>query len=346
MNPKWRTFLATRNLASTHNDDPVLVDSKPSVIGIKQLSTLAVTGPDAGSFLQGQTTCDILGLQNNRATPGAICNPKGRVLSTFMALTRDQGYGLILPESLASAIEKGLRRYVLRSRVRIENLSDSIAIFGLSCEKLPERIGYSDLQIPAERYPLIHAENWQIVKAGPDQWLFIGTPEIAAQFWTDFVAIDGFAEKGDEYWNLFCILNGIPTLQTETSEAFVPQMINLDALGGISFKKGCYTGQEIVARMHYLGKLKRRMILAATRSDRLPAPGEPVYVSGNDQSIGQIVHAGLLADREIRLLAVLQIDQMESGSIHLFDPACPLKILDLPYPLPELAPCLVPRLSG
>ncbi|MGH8499794.1 MAG: YgfZ/GcvT domain-containing protein, partial [Methylococcales bacterium] len=334
MNPKWQSFLTTRNLVSGRDQDPTLASSRPSVIATKQFSCLIVTGQDAATFLQGQTTCDVLGLHNDRATPGAICNPKGRVLSTFLMLIRENGYRLILPETLAPAIEKKLRMYVLRSRVSIENRTNSIAIFGLSCDRLPERVGRSQAQSADARYPVINAENWQIAKAGPNQWLFIGTPQSAVQQWTDLVSLDGFAETGNEYWNLLCILNGIPTLGTETTETFVPQMINLDALGGISFEKGCYTGQEIIARMHYLGKLKRRMVLAASRSGQLPAPGDPVYASEHEQSIGQIVNAEFLETREIRLLAVLQIDRIESDSIHLFDPdASPLKMLDLPYPL-------------
>ncbi|MCI0654674.1 MAG: folate-binding protein [Methylococcaceae bacterium] len=326
--------MTTRNLVSGRDQGLALFVSRPCVIAIRQFSCLTVTGQDAATFLQGQTTCDVLGLHNNRATPGAICNPKGRVLSTFLMFMREPGYRLILPEILAAAIEKKLRMYVLRSRVSIENRTNSIASFGLSCNALPERFDPTHAQSGDARYPVINTETWQIVKASPNQWLFIGASDIAAQQWTDLVGLDGFAETGNEYWNLLSILNGIPTLGTETTEAFVPQMINLDALGGISFQKGCYTGQEIIARMHYLGKLKRRMVLAASRSEKLPAPGDPVYDSEHEQSIGQIVNAEFLETREIRMLAVLQIDRIESDSLHLFDPeASGLKILDLPYPV-------------
>ncbi len=336
MNRNWQTFLTTRTLnpdpAGDGNESPDSLIARPAVIETSQYSILAVTGRDVATFLQGQTTCDVLGLQNGGATPGAICNPKGRVLTTFILFIHENGFRLLLPEALAPAVERKLRMYILRAQISIENITDSVAVFGLSCQDFPESIGNPQGSAGDQRYPVIHAENRQIVQFGPHQWLFIATAEAAERQWIDLVRLDGFTERTNEYWNLLCILNGIPTLTTATAEIFIPQMINLDALGGISFKKGCYTGQEIVARMHYLGKLKRRMILAAMESARLPAPGEPVFVAGSEQSVGQIVNAAYLRDTETRLLAVLQVDQTDSNSLHLSgDLASPFKVLELPY---------------
>jgi tRNA-modifying protein YgfZ len=336
MNRNWQTFLTTRAL---HRDpdgdlhesaDPLTV--RPAVVQTSQYSMLAVTGRDAATFLQGQTTCDVVGLQNDRATPGAVCNPKGRVFATFMLFIHENGFRLLLPQALTPAVEKRLRMFVLRSQVRIENITDSVAMFGLSCLELPKSAANAQYSAGDHRYLVVNAENRQLIQFGPQQWFLIANPEAAERQWSDLVGRDGFAERSDDYWNLLCVLNGIPTLATETTETFIPQMINLDALGGISFNKGCYTGQEIVARMHFLGKLKRRMILAAMESARLPTPGEPVFVEGSEQSVGQVVNAAYLHNTEIRLLAVLQIDQIRSKSIHLSgDPASTFKVLELPY---------------
>lgn len=332
MNRNWQTFLETRNLKPKPAGDPESFTAVPSVIQAGDYGVLQVTGEDAATFLQGQTTCDVLGLQNNRATWGAVCNTKGRALTTFLLFIHPEGYRLIVPKILVEPVEKRLRMYILRSRVALRNITDSLAIFGLCCGILPERLKHEQRHNDDPRYPVIHAGNWQLAKVGANQWLFIGSAEEAERHWTGLANLDGFSETSDLYWRLLSILNGIPILEIRTSEEFVPQMINLDALGGISFKKGCYTGQEIVARMHYLGKLKRRMYLASTRSDQPPNPGDPLYVSGNDQSIGQIVNAAYLRNPEIRLLAVLHIEQAESGRIRLPDPtAPPLKILELPY---------------
>ena len=335
MNRNWQAFLMTRDLNPTPGSGPNekmnAITRPPSVMQTNDYALLAVTGEDAGTFLQGQTTCDVLALKHGEATPGAICNHKGRVLASFFLIGQDQGYWLLLPKDLAAAIEKKLRMYILRSRVVIENISDVSAIFGLCCETLPDTLEQSGLAPDDIRYPIISVKGGQIIKTGPAQWLAIGLAQYSESLWLQLVS-EGFSERSNADWTLLCIANGIPILETKTSEVFVPQMINLDLLGGISFKKGCYTGQEIVARMHYLGKLKRRMYLAATQADRLPEPGEPVYVSGSDQSIGQIVNAAYFRKPEIRLLAVLQIEQVESEPIHLSGPiATPLKILDLPY---------------
>ncbi|MGR9106561.1 MAG: YgfZ/GcvT domain-containing protein, partial [Gammaproteobacteria bacterium] len=214
MNRSWHTFLKTRALAPCahefSNEISASWNSKPSVFKTCNYAVLALTGDDAATFLQGQTTCDVLGLGPNHGTPGAICNPKGRVLTTFFLFPQEAGYRVLLPEKLAPAIEKRLRLYVLRSRVKIENLSDSLAIFGLSCDVLPKTIEHGNEGSGDERYPVLHAENRRFVKIGPKQWLFIGNPEAAERDWIDFISREGFAESGNEVWNLLSILNGIP----------------------------------------------------------------------------------------------------------------------------------------
>ncbi len=158
---------------------------------MSKLSALAIIGSDAATFLQGQTTCDI-----HTDKLGAFCNPKGRVISTFVLLKIENGFLIMLPKSLLATIQKNLQRYKLRAKVEI-----------------------TETDLPECHFP----EN-------------------------------------------------MPWLCPETSEQFIPQWLNLDILGGISFTKGCYTGQEIVARTHYLGDVKRRLFLAycETQSDITP----------------------------------------------------------------------------
>lgn len=336
MNADWQTFLTTRDLRLNREtglgDKPTSDTPTASLCATTDYSILAVKGEGAANFLQGQTTCDVLGLADNTATHGAICNPKGRVFTNFMLFAQDSGFWLIVPSVLAASIEKRLRMYVLRSPVSIDNIGDSLGLFGICCNQLPDSIERSAEQSDNKHYPVINGNDWQIVKISPSQWFFAGTPKIAKQQWIDLAALHDFAESGPECWRLRCILNGIPTVAIETSEVFVPQMINLDALGGISFKKGCYTGQEIVARMHYLGKLKRRMYLATSASGQLPVPGDPIFSSENNQSTGQVVNAEYTHKQEIRMLAVLRIDQADSANIHFEKPIhFPIKILELPY---------------
>ena len=137
---------------------------------------------------------------------------------------------------------------------------------------------------------------------------------------------------GPEVWSWLTIQNGLPIIVPETVDAFVPQMVNMQLINGVSFKKGCYTGQEIVARMQYLGKLKRRMYLAHINASVMPPAGENLYTADSSQSAGKIVNISPAPDGGFDLLAVIDIKRAESGTIHVGDSNGPdLQLLDLPY---------------
>jgi folate-binding protein YgfZ len=331
----WQTFIETRDFEGSKGTifDVTSNASETALTPLSRYSVLSVSGEDSTNFLQGQTTCNIKSLTADRAIPGAICNPKGRALTNFLIFIRNGAFYLVLPKTLASPVKKRLRMYVLRSKVKIGDVTDTLGFFGLSGNALPEHLPPIETNSDKARYPVISENNNQWVAFGPDQWIFLGTPEAAQQQWTELVEYGNGIETSPSRWDLLCILKGIPTLEAETSETFIPQMFNLDLLGGISFKKGCYTGQEIVARTHYLGKLKRRMYLAGSASDRLPEPGENVMKQGHEQSVGQVVKAEALRNGDIRLLTVLQIDQSNSENLYLEkSPGNLLEILKSPYP--------------
>ena len=134
-------------------------------------------------------------------------------------------------------------------------------------------------------------------------------------------------------WLLGQIRAGIGQVMPSTRELFIPQMLNLQAVGGVSFKKGCYTGQEIVARMQYLGKLKRRLYRLSLNATEMPAPGTPLFSPSHNSAIGEVVIAAK-ADQSVELLAVLQAEAADSGDVHLGNLEGPgLQLLDLPYTL-------------
>ena len=162
---------------------------------------------------------------------------------------------------------------------------------------------------------------------------FYGDPETLSKLWESFSAHT--TKVGSSVWALQDIESGIPDIYATTVESFVPQMANLHAIGGVSFKKGCYPGQEVVARMQYLGKLKRRMYRAHVKTDSLPAAGDNLYSSGSDDSVGKVVQAQLAPKGGVELLAILKIAQAEQHSIHLEDKQGPqLELIDLPYEVP------------
>jgi hypothetical protein len=142
------------------------------------------------------------------------------------------------------------------------------------------------------------------------------------------------ATVGASAWSLLEIMSGQPCITTETYQEFVPQMVNLDVIDGVSFTKGCYPGQEIVARVRYLGKIKRKMFLAYAENSKLPQPNAPLY-RGDDKSAttGNVVAAAPGPDGGCYLLCVLELSHVESG-IYL-DSECsqPIKLMDLPYPV-------------
>lgn len=335
MTPYWETFLADLNVQLQGQQSGTELNSNllghKTICSVANLSVLSVRGKDAATFLQGQTTCNILTLDHNSATLGAICNPKGRALTTFLLVKTDDDYLIILPNTLLDSIEKRLRLYILRSDVELCDVSADCCLIGLA--NVSDNSASNDIiSLPSDKYGVSTHKNTTSIKVSENRWLIAANHENAIATWGLLVKNQEFAETSSKLWKLHEVLDGIPWLSTETSELFVPQMFNLDVLGGISFDKGCYTGQEIIARTHYLGKQKRRMYLASIHSDKIPQPTTPIYVFGNEQSIGQIVNAVSFNTDEIRMLLVLQIDYAHAENIVLAEPTgIPVKILTLPY---------------
>lgn len=301
---------------------------------------IAVRGPDADAFLQGQLTCDVREVTLERSLPGAYCSPKGRVLACLRLFRRSDAVYLELPRDLVEPTLERLNRYVLRAKVTLEDACDRLAGFGIAGPKaealVMERLG----AIPEAENGVIHTTGDEsgitvIRLPGLTPRFELHGPVEAMQEINE--ALGGDPGIEGERWAALEILAGQPAVYPQTVEAFVPQMLNLDALGGISFQKGCYVGQEVVARTHYLGKIKRRMVLARVASARAPWPGDPVFSAqaGDGQMAGQVVDAARECP-EVRsryvALAVVRIDCVESGTLHLFSPDGPtLRLEPLPY---------------
>ena len=303
-------------------------------------SLIAVRGPDADSFLQGQLTCDVREVTLEHSLPGAYCSPKGRVLACLRLFRRGDAVYLELPRDLAQPTLERLSKYVLRAKVTLEDACDRLASFGVAGPKaaalVMERLG----AIPEAENGVIHTAEDEsgitvIRLPGLTPRFELHGPVEAMQAINK--ALGGDPGIDGERWAALEILAGRPAVYPQTVEAFVPQMLNLDVLGGISFQKGCYVGQEVVARTHYLGKIKRRMVLARVDSARAPWPGDSVFSAqaGDGQIAGQVVYAAReCPERRSRYvaLAVVRIDCAESGTLHLFSPDGPtLRLEPLPY---------------
>jgi len=293
---------------------------------------IAIHGEDAETFMQGQFTNDVRKVDAGHSQLSGLCNPKGRLLATFRLWRFGDSYYLCLPAAMIETVIARLRMFVLRSRVTLEEATDTFVHLGVSghdaetdlrefAGRLPEQVGEvstGDTQAIV-RVPGIH----------PSYELFT-TTEQAEALWAKINVRS--APVGAEAWRLLDIQAGVPDIYPQTREAFVPQMVNLQLIDGVSFKKGCYTGQEIVARMQYLGKLKRRMYRARLDAPTPPQPGDSVYCSADpEQSCGQLVSVARHPDGDYAVLLVAQIGRAEGqDSLHLGDAKGPGLSLEAP----------------
>ena len=296
---------------------------------------ISVHGEDAAGFLQAQLSNDINAVNETHSQLNGYCNPKGRLLATMRVFRRADSYYLCLPAVLVEPIMKRLQMYVLRAKVTLEDASDTFVHVGVSGSDVEQELGRVISSLPENVNDVTQTDETVKIRVPgihPSFEVFT-TTDHARTLW-NALNVRG-APVGKEAWTLLDILAGIPIILPETSEAFVPQMVNLQLIDAVSFKKGCYPGQEIVARMQYLGKLKRRMYGARVDADERPAPGSEIFTGQADsQPVGKVVLAASHPDGDYALLVVIQISAA-GGNLHLGSHHGPaLTLTELPYPFP------------
>lgn len=305
------------------------------VASLSQFGLIHFSGEDAQGFLQGQLSCDVNALQADHALYGSYNTPKGRMLASFLLWRDATGYMMQLPRSLCEPIRKRLSMYILRSKVKVRDASKDFALFGIagvSNEELPTHIFKT---VPAVALTMTSMDGMQLLRLDAARLLLIAdrasSGEILHALLTKTQSVSEAA------WEWTNIQAGIPYITPATQDQFVPQMANLDLLNGVSFSKGCYPGQEIVARMHYLGKLKQRMYLADIAGAEVPQPGNKLYsAETGEQSTGMIVSAAPSPHGGHAALAVMHISSFKNGDVHLNSPTGPaLKFRELPYKIPS-----------
>jgi folate-binding protein YgfZ len=290
---------------------------------------LAVRGVDAGKFLQGQLTCNIDYLGDAKATLGARCTQKGRMQSSFRILPEGDGYLLAMASELIEAQLLDLKKYAVFSKSKLTDESASWVRFGVN--NGDNALTALGLDLSQDTDAVARANDVIAIRVSPARAeLWVRADQADALRAT---LAESLTEGSLNDWLLGQIRAGLGQVFGPTREALIPQMINLQAVGGVSFKKGCYTGQEIVARMQYLGKLKRRLYRLNLSDSQLPQPGAPLFSPVHGSAVGEVVIAAQAGDG-IELLAVLQADAAEDGNIHLGAPDGPaLQLSDLPYTL-------------
>lgn len=343
MQSDWKAFL-THNGAEFEDEQLVhfgnpqrelrMVLGGNIITDLSHYSLLAIRGADRDSFLHSQFVNDVQALDESSSHLNGYCNPKGRMIANFRVFKRDGTTYLRLPKELTETLVKRLNMYKLRSKVEIEDVSDAFVRIGLSGKTADQKLASVLDDVPAAVDEALYTNNLTVIRVPgitPSYELYSDENSIQ-NIWTR-LDVDS-APVGVEAWRMIEILAGMPHVLTDTSEEFVPQMLNYQAINGLSFKKGCYPGQEIVARMHYLGKLKKRMYLARIRSDDRPLPNQALVSNKKDSgsNTGNIINAEAHPDGGYIVLAVIQISDAESTDIHLENINGPLlELQDLPY---------------
>ncbi len=313
--------------------DPVAdpTSARPPVASLP-LALLRVRGADAQTFLDAQLTRNVPPAEGV-ASPVGYCSPKGRLLATFTMWREPDAVALLAAAELAAPIAKRLRMYVLRAKVAIDDATAEHAIDGFVDPGHAPTLG----------------EPWQVVRAGGATW--IRYPDVDGRRRVLRIAAAGSPDErrgtgvDAATWRWLDVRSGLPTITAATQERFVPQMVNLEALGGVDFRKGCYPGQEVVARSQYLGKLKRRMALASLDADVAPSPGSDVVRADDGEPVGLVVDAARGPDGRVALLAELPVALFDSNALRTGTADGPrLTIEPLPYALPDNEVFVRPKL--
>lgn len=316
----WLEFLAREERAHIDNDRvtgfaAAGADSGPALAPLTDRGVLRVSGADADKLLQGQLTCDLQALAPGATSPGALCDTKGRMFSSFLAHRGgDQEILLVMHHGLVETTRQTLGKYAPFYKVELEDASDQWRALGIHS---PDPCGLVTAR----------GEDCHCLRLDDHRALVLVPTARAQALWTALRA--DLAPLGEPDWERQEIAAGRGEVRSETTGVFIPQMLNLQHIGGVSFRKGCYTGQEIVARMHYLGKLKRRMYRLALAAEPAPAPGTPIE-NESGKEVGTVVMA--VADGgETQMLAVLTAQAAEAPRLRFGDGEQPFRLLPLPY---------------
>lgn len=312
MNSDWQQFLAA---SSAHVDNALVTDfgdaaaellaarDSTVIAPLTHLGLIECAGEDAQTFLHSQLTSDIKHLDADAAQHSAWCSPKGRMLVNFLIFRSGADYQMQLSADLLPAIQKRLQMFVLRAKVKITDLSAQHELIGLAGTQAEIALQGADLPIPAQALGTISFANGKVIRLDAKRFEILVNSKVAAGLWRKLAA--NARAVGTPAWQWLNVQAGIPLITEATKEEFVPQMLGFEQLGGVSFNKGCYPGQEIVARTQYLGKVKRGLYRIHTAQGM--TVGDSLYSPKNpEQACGALVNTAPAPGGGYAGLAVLQ----------------------------------------
>ena len=327
----WQAFIESH---------PGKLETNNFICDASELGLILVNGDDAESFLQNQLSNDISHIDETRSQLSSYSTAKGRMLGIFQVVRISNGFILITPRTMVETLLQRLQMFVVQAKVTLADASGHFSRFALQSDiaavtenpllaQQETVVIQNDSLISLQLSSLNHQKRYLVLCLSLEE---------AESLWNEFqqyLSVSTF-----EAWRLSQIKSGIPTIYPQTSEEFVLQMANLDLLEAVSFKKGCYPGQEIIARMHYLGKLKRRLFLTSFKTDKCPLPGDDIIACGAESpdGSGKVVDAVIDDTGLCHCLYIAQIKKATNNELCLFDQSqIPIKSIDLPYSVPEVS---------
>ncbi len=285
------------------------------------LGMIQVEGADAGEFLQNQFTNDIKALAEVDSQLSAWCNPKGRMLAFFRVLRDGDRFFLLLPLQLLERIQKRLQMFVMRSDVILADVTDAWGVVGVVGKNAEQILSKTFSELPKEDDRATKSEEtFMINLRSPEnqaRFLLVAPIETIQQHWK--MLEPETTPVGTAAWHLLKIRSGMPSVKIPTYEMFIPQTVNLEEVGGLSFTKGCYPGQEVVARMQYLGKQKRKMFSVLIDGSKTPEVGGELFSpdSQSKQGAGNLVTFARNENGDWEGLAMLEVGIAEKGQVFL-----------------------------
>jgi folate-binding protein YgfZ len=297
-----------------------------SATELQRLGLLSCAGDEARDFLHAQLTSDVATLAPGDARLAGWCSAKGRLLASLLVVPAGGEYLLQLPRELAPVVAKRLSMFILRAKAKLTDVSDAWAQFGIWGSGAAEGLAAAGLAVPPAPMRAAQSGDGVVVQVAEQRFVVLVPAAQRARLASLAATVD------EDLWTLEDIRAGRPQVVLATQDQFVPQMVNLERLGAVDFKKGCYPGQEIVARTQYRGVLKRRMVRA--RVAALAAAGDDLYADElPGQASGMVANAAPVPGGGTEVLAVAQISALESGRpMRLRAADGPeLELLALPY---------------
>ncbi|NVH71134.1 folate-binding protein YgfZ [Paraburkholderia sp. JPY432] len=305
---------------------------------LSQFGVIDTTGDDAASFLHAQLTNDVQHLDAANARLAGYCSAKGRLLASFLSWRSGDTIRLLVSKDVQAAVQKRLSMFVLRAKAKLVDASGELAVVGLAGDVRGALSGVFDA-LPDGVHVQVDGTAGTLIRV-PDalerlRYLWIGPK---AQVEALLPSLDGKLKRvSPAVWDWLDIRAGEPRITQPVVEQFVPQMVNFDVLGAVNFRKGCYPGQEVVARSQYRGTIKRRTSLAnvAGELDTVRPGAELFHSDDPGQPCGMIVNAASAQGGGVDLLVEIKLTALDSGSVHVGAADGPaLRFLTLPYGLP------------